>query len=301
MKAIKLIEIYYRVCQIYNEYLWQNVQRFSPNGNQGEITDQELMCIYLFCLIEEQKMEKKAMHRFIKDYWADWFPNLPSYQTFCDRLNRLEAAFEGLISYLIAIYLPDIEQDFSIFIGDSMPIITCSGKRKAKVAPDLCTKSYCSSKNMWYYGVKLHTLGHKREQKLAFPIFMGITPAHVHDLSAIREELAKFPLACVVLDKAYCDQSLAQSFEGQNRTLLCPIKMQKGESEAIKQRDKAYQDLYNRKVSSLRQPIEAFFSWIEQKFQIQRASKVRAKAGLALHVFAKLAAAVWVLSEQLKP
>lgn len=42
MKAIKLIEIYYRICQIYNEYLWQNVQRFSPNGNQGEITDQEL-------------------------------------------------------------------------------------------------------------------------------------------------------------------------------------------------------------------------------------------------------------------
>lgn len=171
------------------------LQRFSPNGNQGEITDQELMCIYLFCLIEEQKTEKKAMHSFIKDYWADWFPQLPSYQTFCDRLNRTEIAFQGLISCLIGIYLPHIEDNFSIFVGDSMPIITCSGKRKGKIASDLCTKSYCSTKNMWYYGVKLHTLGHKRNTKLPFPIFMGISPAHVHDLSAIREELVNFPRA----------------------------------------------------------------------------------------------------------
>lgn len=65
--------------------------------------------------------------------------------------------------------------------------------------------------------------------------------------------------------------------------------------------DRAYQDLYNRKVSSFRQPIEAFFNWIEQKFQIQKASKVRAKAGLGLHVFGKLAEAIWVLVEKLKP
>ncbi len=87
---------------------------------------------------------------------------------------------------------------------------------------------------------------------------MGVTPAHVHDLSAMREELSNFPLPCVVLDKAYTDQSLAENFEKQDRVLLCPIKTRKGESEAIKQRDRAYQDLYNRKVYSLRQPIEAF-------------------------------------------
>ncbi len=206
------------------------------------------------------------MRQFIKDYWADWFPNLPKYQTFNDRLNRLEIAFQELISCLIGIYLPHIEQGFSIFVGDSMPIITCSGKRKGQIAPDLCTKSYCSTKNMWYYGIKLHTLGYKIDKKIPFPLFMGVTPAHVHDLSGIREELANFPLPCVVLDKAYSDQSLAESFEKQDRVLLCPIKARKGETEPIKQRDQAYKDLYHRKVSSLRQPIEAFFSWIEQKF-----------------------------------
>lgn len=48
---------------------------------------------------------------------------------------------------------------------------------------------------------------------------MNINPAHVHNLLSIREELSDFPLPCVVLDKAYADQSLSESFEKQDRVL----------------------------------------------------------------------------------
>ena len=34
------------------------------------------------------------MHRLIEKYWRDWFPRLPSYQTFVLRLNRLEPTFQ---------------------------------------------------------------------------------------------------------------------------------------------------------------------------------------------------------------
>jgi hypothetical protein len=37
---------------------------------------------------------------------------------------------------------------------DSMPIITCSGKRKAKVAREIADKRYCSTK-----GLTLHAYG----------------------------------------------------------------------------------------------------------------------------------------------
>ncbi len=138
---------------------------------------------------------------------------------------------------------------------------------------------------MWYEGLKLHTFGHKRNIKLPFPIFMSITPAHVHDLASIREELANLTLPCVVLDKEYTDHSLAKGFEKRNRVLLCPIKARKGETEPMKQGDRAYQNLYHRKVSSLQQSIEAFFTWIEQKFADSKGFKSTGESRLGFAHF----------------
>jgi hypothetical protein len=58
-----------------------------------------------------------------------------------------------------------------------------------------------------------------------------------------------------------------------------------------KQRKKAADDLFSKAVSSVRQPIEAFFNWLIEKTDIQRASKVRSTKGLLVHVFGKIAAA----------
>jgi len=41
----------------------------------------------------------------------------------------------------------------------------------------------------------------------------------------------------------------------------------------------------------VRQPVESFFNWLNEKTQIQNAQKVRATKGLAVHVFGKIAAA----------
>ena len=66
----------------------------------------------------------------------------------------------------------------------------------------------------------------------------------------------------------------------------------KGEPEVIKQREKAARDLFSQVVSKVRQPIESFFNWLNEKTEIQRASKVRATKGLLIHTFGKLAIAL---------
>jgi hypothetical protein len=43
----------------------------------------------------------------------------------------------------------------------------------------------------------------------------------------------------------------------------------------------------------VRQPIEALFAWIEEKTGIECTSKVRSYKGLMVHVFGKLAAALF--------
>jgi hypothetical protein len=44
---------------------------------------------------------------------------------------------------------------------DSFPIILCSGKRAGKVARELSDKSFCSTKTLFYYGVKVHMVAQR--------------------------------------------------------------------------------------------------------------------------------------------
>lgn len=158
MHALKLIALYDYVCQCYTTTLQWQVQRFSPNGDQGQITDPELITIYLFCTAYEEKTKLKSMHTHIQKYWLTWFPTLPAYQTFNRRINRIQEVFPTLIGQQLA----DIGIDSDIIlsqVGDSMPIVTCSHKRGGKVAPTLTSKGYCATKKLHYFGAKLHVLG----------------------------------------------------------------------------------------------------------------------------------------------
>jgi hypothetical protein len=83
-----LIEIYLFVCHVYDTSSATCYQRLS-NNREPEFTDQELVTIWFFAHLEGC-FEKKRMHRLIRNYWREWFPRLPGYQTFVLRLNRLE-------------------------------------------------------------------------------------------------------------------------------------------------------------------------------------------------------------------
>src|SRR5215218_7741056 len=75
-----LIEIYLFVCRVYDTSPQTCYQRLS-NNRVPEFTDQELITIWFFAHCEGC-FEKKRMHRLIEKYWREWFPRLPSYQTF---------------------------------------------------------------------------------------------------------------------------------------------------------------------------------------------------------------------------
>jgi hypothetical protein len=48
-------------------------------------------------------------------------------------------------------------------------------------------------------------------------------------------------------------------------------------------------------VSTVRQPVEIFLSWLNEKTTIQNAKKVRSEQGLLLHCFGKIAIALMAL------
>ena len=69
------MQIYSTICEQFEKYLKYTCQRFSNNDNE-DLTDQEIMTIYLFALEEEQRITVKQIHRFASEYLHSWFPKL---------------------------------------------------------------------------------------------------------------------------------------------------------------------------------------------------------------------------------
>lgn len=291
MQQLKLIKLYFYVCQIYEEEIKWHCERFSNNGFQPKFTDCELLTTYLFAVGFEQRFYIKQIHNYIYNHWLDWFPDLPSYQRYNKRLNRIANTFPVLIQKLLNELSMDTQALSHISLTDSMPIMTCSNRRKAKVAMDLCNKGYNSVKKRHFYGVKLHAIGFSNPGTLPHIEYLQITPASVHDLSAQQEILSEFKHRIIVGDKAFRAKELNEAIERNGGELLTPVVYQSNLQRFHRKRNQAADDLYSVMVSSIRQPIESFFNWIIEKTDIQRASKVRSSKGLIVHIFAKIAAA----------
>ena len=290
VKEFKLISIYLYICDIYDSKLRNTCERFS-NNNNPDFTDQEVITIYLYTMNVEQRLKIKQIHEYANDHLRSWFPLLPSYEAFIMRLNRLSEVFKDLAEVLLTGYCPQ-DCDLSTSLMDSLPIITCSGKRMPSVAKVITDKGFCSTKSMYYYGVKLHALAFHRPDHLPFPESIVITPASENDLNVHKQNWSNIPNRSFYGDKIYLDTELLKNMSRvSNSEILTPVKGVKGQSEITNQWGKAANDLYSRAVSRIRQPIESLFNWIIEKTDIQRASKVRSTKGLLVHVFGRIAAA----------
>lgn len=78
----------------------------------------------------------------------------------------------------------------------------------------------------------------------------------------------------------------------KNNEKLTPVKAVKSATEAEKQRNRAADDLFSSAVSSVRESVEAFYSWLINKTNIQRTQKCRFSAGILIHTLVKLAIAL---------
>lgn len=282
--------LYCTVCDNHST-IEMKMQRLS-NNRYPQFTDEECITAYLWGKLEG-RLTRKDVYTFIRDYWHDWFPKLPSYQAFCRRLNNLTPAFQALAE-VWSKKLCDQFSDPVQYIIDSCPIILAKQARagSAKVAQEFCDKSYNSSRKEYYYGVKLHAIVIRIPGRLPVEEALMISRASMFDLTAAKEILHSAPLAhegFLLADKAYIDASWKSTLRDENNLqIVTPRKKAKGDVLASG-------DSYSTSVSILRQPIESFFHWLDARFHIQLASHIRSAAGLFSHVFASLAIAMFFL------
>lgn len=259
------------------------------NNFRPQFTDEECITVYLWG-ISQRRFEQKAIYDYTQNHLLEWFPKLPSYQAFSERLNRLAPAFQALAEYWLSVIGVDLGEQLD-YIVDSCPIILAKGPRSgyAKVASELCEKSYNSSRKEWYYGIKLHAIVARVPGRLPIPVSLMASGAAQHDLPVAKqivEDHAFLKPGYLYADKAYIDAGWALSLK-QNHTieLLTPRKKQKGDPLISG-------DTFSTFVSSVRQPIECFFNWLIRLTDIQSASLVRSLSGLLCHIFGRIAAAL---------
>lgn len=289
----KLISLYLFICNEYKKGLYFYCERMS-NYADLSFSDEEVITIFLHGIMNKRRTLKE-IHQEAECYLKDWFPKLPSYVAFVQRLNRINDVFvpliESLESSLTKAHHVEIHQ-----LIDSMPIVLAKqGRRlKAKVAQEIATSNgYCATKKMYYYGVKLHILGNYRKGQLPIPSYVGLSSAGFGDRKAYEQILPNLS-ANIFADKAYQKESQPILQEGQV-LLHTPVKKKKGQ-KLLDSADR----LLSSAISSIRQPIESFFNWLEEKTSIQVASKVRSYNGLMVHVFGRIAAAFFMLVDRIE-
>jgi len=253
------------------------------NNFRPKFTDEECITAYVFG-IAEGKFEVKAVYQFIKDYWCEWFPDLPSYQKFSKRINFLAPAFVALSGLMISEGV--IDRNHIDHLMDSMPIIVANEQRSgsAKTAKGLCDKGYCSSKKMYFYGVKLHVLGQKQYKALPQVRMACVERASENDITVAKSQLRPVRNMDIYADKIYADKTWSEELALQNIRIFTPVKKKKGQ-EFLDATD----SLYSNAISRTRQAIESFFNWIQEKTHIQSASRVRSVNGLIAFIFARIA------------
>jgi len=283
-----LIEIYLFVCQVYDTSAATCFQRLS-NNRDPEFTDQELITIWFFAHFEGC-FEKKKMHRLIENYWREWFPHLPSYQTFVLRLNRLEPTFQtfgtALSGALAAKGMPEVDH-----LVDSLPVMLASHGHSygARVGRELADIGYCAAKKTRFHGVRLHLIAQRRVGRLPLPSQVWLCAASHHDSKAFIQQRPEIATTELFGDLAYPTPEIIVHLKEQQTRLIAPQKKPKGQELTL---DEKY---YNRLVRRIRQPIESLFNWVQEKTGIQRASKVRSTDALMIHCWGKLAVAFFLL------
>ncbi len=283
-----LIQLYLFVCQIYDTSPETCFQRLS-NNNQPIFTDQELITIWLFAHLND-KFQKKQMHKFIQDYWADWFPTLPAYQTFVFRLNRLEPSFQTFGQILGMSLTSQIEPEIDT-LTDSMPVMLAQNGHSyaAKVAREVADAGYCAAKKTRFHGVRLHFTAKRQHAKLPRPQQIWLCGSSHHDSKAFKEQHLELAETDLFGDKAFADRELENQIKEQNSKLITPVKKPKNKDLT------EFEKYHSRLVSKFRQPIESLFNWINEKTGIQKASKVRSTDALMIHCWGKLVVAFYLL------
>ena len=98
------------------------------NNSEPDFTDKEVLTVYLFGLAKKRETVSE-IYEYAEDHFSDWFPDLPTQESYNRRLNRLNAVFSPLVEKALEEIDGEGARKNVLRIVDSMPIMLAKGNR----------------------------------------------------------------------------------------------------------------------------------------------------------------------------
>ena len=221
----RLITVYRYVCKHYQQALWVHSQRMSHYADLS-FSDEEVITLFLFGVMDKHR-ESKGIYEYEDRHLRDGFPRLPGYVAYVQHLNRVADVFAPLLALIQQ--EQETRNSGQVWLIDSFPVaLAKQGHRfNACVAKQLADSGYCSTKKLYYYGVRVHIIGRRQPGSLPVPEYIGVTGTSDHDgklFDQIRPQLHHNELYG---DKAYQRPDAEEVRQAQNLTVLTPVKKTK--------------------------------------------------------------------------
>ena len=116
------------------------------------------------------------------------------------------------------------KNDNQPWLIDSFPVaLAKQGHRfKACVAKEIADSGYCSTKNLYFYGVRVHIVARENRGTLPTPEYIGVTGASHYDGKIFDQIRPVLHNNYLYGDKAYLRSDPKQVMEDQNLVVLTP-------------------------------------------------------------------------------
>ena len=90
----RLITLFSYIHKQYESELFIYAERTSNNA-APKFGDTEVITVYLWGIMNGHE-KLKSIHKYTRNHLSEWFPGLPSYAGYVQRLNRINPVFSGL-------------------------------------------------------------------------------------------------------------------------------------------------------------------------------------------------------------
>jgi len=263
------------------------IERFS-NNRLPYLTDAELLTSAIFPMLMGYPIRKEG-YRYVCRHYRSWFPALPTYEVWNRRLNRDHEALAYLFNLILRRFAPQVAGEFVV---DTFPVVVCQAHHsyRSRAAKPFVSKGYCAAKKKYYIGAKVEIVTALRAGHLPMPFGYFVATAKTHDLPLAEDTLTDLSGVVLYGDKAYIDQTFQLQLFDQHTELVVPVKKKKNQPP-LGLFDQAFNTLH----ASKRQPVECLVSWMNNKTDIEDASKVRSVNGLFTTIALKMIAALIML------
>ena len=189
-----LVWIYLFVCK-RSRRLKALAQRQSNNRNPA-FTDEEVLIVYLLGLIKKRRTVIE-IYDYVAEHFSEWFPELPFYQGYNRRLNRLSAVFAPLAREALAEVDCEQTRKEAMRIADSMPIMVAKQKRSSRAKVFFAGEGSAEAGRQRLLLFERHSFprcedarrGIPPKRAMPIPQRAGLTSGSEHDLTALRRVL----------------------------------------------------------------------------------------------------------------